>query len=518
MNSSQCLVSFDTDRVKEYVFATSKLMEVRGASALLEELNKRKTDKTVAQVLDLPDADNVRIYAAGGSAMYEAPQRKAEDLIHAVARLYREDTITASITGAWALLEGRSFKDARNEVALKLRQEKARHGRPAILPVAPYLQFCDSCGLYPAAERAKDPDGVQKHLCRSCDIKRKRGRKDRVSLFWEEFQKVARETNLREEWGRVERPEDFTQIGEKARPTGYIGLIYCDGNQMGKFFEQLDTKEDHSSRANEVDEAIRQATYKTLLDRYAPETLAPFEVLLLGGDDLLLVTTADQALEVAIGVAERFEQFAPRPLTLSTGVVIAHDSFPIAQMRELADELLKQAKRRSFEANGVSTIDFTVVTAASAGDIERTREEVLTNRGFARQLDSSSAEVEITHWLTERPYTISELKTLLKHARRLIEVGFPRSRLQTMYEALFVSERAAMTAATMGVARTGQQKHYDAIVGFFADFGVNIKAPAFPPWRKEKDPIKKNASGDPVETHKTALGDLVEIYPFVGRG
>jgi hypothetical protein len=75
-----------------------------------------------------------------------------------------------------------------------------------------------------------------------------------------------------------------------------------------------------------------------------------------------------------------------------------------------------------------------------------------------------------------------------------------------MYEALFVSERAAMTAATMGVARTGQKKHYEAIVDFFADFGVDIRAPAFPPWRRDR------------ETIETALGDLVEIYPFVGRG
>ena len=34
------LVSFDTDRIKEYIFATGRLREIRGASAILDELNR----------------------------------------------------------------------------------------------------------------------------------------------------------------------------------------------------------------------------------------------------------------------------------------------------------------------------------------------------------------------------------------------------------------------------------------------------------------------------------------------
>lgn len=506
MLTPNALVSFDTDRVKDYVFATSKLTEVRGASALLEQLNRHETDQTVAEVLGLPEIGDHHIYAAGGSAMYKVPADRAEEVIQAVERLYREKTITASTTGDKALLDGRPFGEVRGEVGRKLRQKKDARGRSAILPVAPYLQFCESCGLHPAAQVVREPDATAKNLCLACAIKRERGQPNKVSLFWNEFQKAAAKAGQGAEWD-VERPRDFTEIGALSHPSGYIGLIYCDGNQMGKFFEQLNTEQDYRQRSTLVDEAIRNATYRTLLTRYKPQSPAPFEVLLLGGDDLLLVTTADQALAVAIGISELFEQLAPRPLTLSTGVVLAHDDFPVARMRELADELLKQAKRKSFEADNVSTVDYAVVTAASAGDLERTREEVLTNRGFARQLDApEGVEIEITHWMTERPYTVSDLKKLLENAQNLAKVGFPRSRLQAMYEALFVSERAAMTAATMGVARTTQKRHYDAIKRFFADFGVNIQAPEFPPWRRDQGKVIQ-----------TALGDLVEIYPFVGR-
>lgn len=501
MADLNALVSFDTDRVKDYVFATSKLVEVRGASALLEELNRHKMDQTVAKVLGVTDIRPSRIYAAGGSAMYQAPQDQADEVIQAVEGLYRETTVTASITGAWASLDGRSFEAARNKVARKLREKKDARGRSPLVPLMPYLQFCDSCGLYPAAEPVQQPEGTTRHLCRSCAIKQERGRKGRVSLFWDEFKHTVRDAGQHETWKSVEPPDNFTQIGEKSHPSGYIGLIYSDGNQMGKFLEKLQTPDDYSRHAGQIDAAIRQATYQALLEQLAPETPASFEILLLGGDDLLLVTAADKALDVAIQVAQKFERFAPRPLTLSSGVVIAHDSFPIAQMRDLAEALLKQAKRRSFEENNASTVDFMVVTASSASDLDRVRDEVLTNRMFVGQ----PSDAPVTHKLTERPYTIEELENLIRHARQLAEVGFPRSRLQAMYEALFVSERAAMTAATLGVARTSQKKHHQAIVDFFTDFGVQIQAPQFPPWRRERD------------LSATALGDLVEIYPFVGK-
>lgn len=498
------LLSFDTDRVKDYVFATSRLVEVRGASALLEELNRNMTDQIVAQVLGTTDTSHVRIYTGGGSAMYQIPQDKADEVIQAVERLYRETTVTASITGAWASLDGRSFEAARNKVASKLREKKDARGRSPLVPLMPYLQFCDSCGLYPAAEPVQQPEGTTRHLCRSCAVKQERGRKGRVSLFWDEFKQTVRDAGQHETWKSVEPPDNFTQIGDKSHPPGYIGLIYSDGNQMGKFLETLQTPENYRRHALAIDKAIRRATYQTLCERVAPESPAAFEVLLLGGDDLLLVTTADRALDVAINIARTFERLTQPRLTLSSGVVIAHDSFPIAQMRDLAEALLKQAKRRSFEENNASTVDFMVVTASSASDLDRVRDETLTNRVFVGQ-PAAPAEAAISHRLTERPYTIDELENLIRHARQLAEVGFPRSRLQAMYEALFVSERAAMTAATLGVARTSQKKHHQAIVDFFTDFGVPIQAPQFPPWRRGKD------------QSATALGDLVEIYPFVGK-
>jgi hypothetical protein len=36
------LVAMDTDHIKQYVFATDKLKEIRGASSILDRLNREK--------------------------------------------------------------------------------------------------------------------------------------------------------------------------------------------------------------------------------------------------------------------------------------------------------------------------------------------------------------------------------------------------------------------------------------------------------------------------------------------
>lgn len=92
------LVCFDTDRIKEYVFATDKLREVRGASWLLTELNERaELERLVRSVC--PESEIV--FAAGGAAVLLAPSKeKAEEVIDAVEGSYRRKTFAGSITGA----------------------------------------------------------------------------------------------------------------------------------------------------------------------------------------------------------------------------------------------------------------------------------------------------------------------------------------------------------------------------------------------------------------------------------
>ena len=63
---TKALVALDTNHIKQYVFATDKLKEIRGGSSRLDRFN-RDTMATVAQGLD---EEASTIYANGGSGLF----------------------------------------------------------------------------------------------------------------------------------------------------------------------------------------------------------------------------------------------------------------------------------------------------------------------------------------------------------------------------------------------------------------------------------------------------------------
>ncbi|HLC15822.1 MAG TPA: hypothetical protein VJL89_06310 [Thermodesulfovibrionia bacterium] len=47
---NRVIASFDTDRIKEYVFSTGILKEIRGASTLLDELNRKEMQEKIKEI------------------------------------------------------------------------------------------------------------------------------------------------------------------------------------------------------------------------------------------------------------------------------------------------------------------------------------------------------------------------------------------------------------------------------------------------------------------------------------
>lgn len=66
---NQTLVALDTDHIKQYIFATDKLREIRGASSILDDLNRRIMDGVAAETAFQAE----RVYANGGSGLYLVP-------------------------------------------------------------------------------------------------------------------------------------------------------------------------------------------------------------------------------------------------------------------------------------------------------------------------------------------------------------------------------------------------------------------------------------------------------------
>src|SRR5450432_1329151 len=90
------LVALDTDHIKEYVFGTDKLKEIRGASSILDRLNRSKMEDLAKEA---GDGNWKKIFANGGSGLFLIESTKAAAFVSQVKQEYRQLTAGgASVT------------------------------------------------------------------------------------------------------------------------------------------------------------------------------------------------------------------------------------------------------------------------------------------------------------------------------------------------------------------------------------------------------------------------------------
>src|SRR5437016_5880725 len=90
------LVVSDTPGIKEFVFGTDALAEVRGASALLDRLNRKETKRILDRALRRSGGRIARtVYANGGASQFLVDARAPAAVLDALAELssfYRAET------------------------------------------------------------------------------------------------------------------------------------------------------------------------------------------------------------------------------------------------------------------------------------------------------------------------------------------------------------------------------------------------------------------------------------------
>lgn len=519
------LVGLDTDQVKSYVFATARLKEIRGASSILDELNEIEIPKVVTEIA----GDHRVVYAGGGSALAEVENGdEARRLIQEVERLYRSRTKSAEITGDWIEMTdlNTSFGKYARRLNFSLRRRKGEKVRQRTWLASPVLKACQSCGQYPASRHVTQPQ--EAFICASCDIKRSRSEQIRNSSFGSRLQQLLEHARDRGQWQGLtvlnNAPDDFEEIGKSASPEGYIGFIYCDGNRMGELFSELD-RDPYRKLSEGLRKTLREATFDALCQHFQelePKQKFPFEIIFIGGDDLVLVVAADKALEIALYLCREFEERTKpvlelaglanqrRRLSLSAAVVLSHASLPIYHLQTIADDLLKSAKRRSqsiresHEETGC--IDFHLVTA-SASELP----------SLMRRADWVHHETGKTLSLTERPYTAEEMAVLISHIRALQATNFPTSKLQMLYES--VVERSmtqsiftwAFVAGRAKRSKEPSQNQFTKLMAFFDLKRADWKWP----WRESELGRFSIPLADKAELYATPVIDVAELYEFV---
>jgi len=534
------LVAIETQKVKSYLFASPFIRETRGASLLLDMLNRKKTEELLKK--EFPGAEN--IYLGGGSGRIEFCSREdAESFKNKLLDMYRQETENARI--AVQVVEqkpGELFTDAVSRAVELCRKSKFSSFEGKSVTGGRWIRPCSSCGRQPAIKVYHE---FGKHLlCYSCLKKR-----NEVNKLYADTKPgegltprpLAPKEKLKKRYGNdfifttlseyiegeLFLPQDFDDIGACSSPANYMGFIYADGDRMGEHVKKLGKKFRNDANAKEAyklfskitDKATRHAAIEAVLSIVGMQhkningktrPYLPAEFIMAGGDDLMLVVPAHHALDVAVRFMELFQEKTkylanensdlsfhevfPQGLTASAGVVIAHRQYPASELMTMAGELMKMAKKKAVDLakQGIitSALDFIVLSEASSESPKERRDEEYTST-------SASGKTII---LTERPYTVLECKKRLQWIRDAQKSGAPKTKIKALYPVIFKQQMVAQYEALSikeRLKKTGNLSEDSPLNELFTELN------AFP--YRDK--------GNGIWT--TPLSEIAELYDFI---
>ncbi|MBI2917261.1 MAG: type III-A CRISPR-associated protein Cas10/Csm1 [Chloroflexi bacterium] len=143
---------------------------------------------------------------------------------------------------------------------------------------------------------------------------------------------------------------DFKKIAAKSAGRHYLGFLKADVDRLGEVFAfglkretpeaSLDTVSQLATLSRQLD-LFFTGWVQHLLCKDFPDCYPVFS----GGDDLFLVGPWDRVLEMAGRIHDDFARWTGNPrLTISAGVVVGPDSYPIGQAADDAEHAVDEAK------------------------------------------------------------------------------------------------------------------------------------------------------------------------------
>ena len=439
---------------------------------------------------------------------------------------------------------------------------KTKRDLPTHVEIGPYQTRCESCERRPAVIN------TPKVLCEACTRKYVTGRATKKQLKRAELDRYTNSINkwlpankgkngeyLLTDWislynkyvsqnyeQQPDGPNDLSDIAKASNPDkNYIAFIYADGNNMGGYLENIETPAQYRQFSERVFVAMQTAAFKALAklepvwikddnDRY----VFPFEIISIGGDDLLIIVPGSKVFEIVHAIGENFDsefnsyaklkekdnlpksqrykssewveaQEMQPVFSMSLGFVIAEAHTPVGFLEHLAGSLLKSAKTRAKtlikDAGGYrgGTVDFLVLKSISM---------ITSNLSDFRK---KFYKTDTKNSLTMRPFTLHELSGFIKTIKDLKKGNFPRSQLYQLRQSLKLGRSTSTLDYLYFRSRLGSDEGsllQDQIEHNWRS--VSDKNNNLGPWYAMLQESNKDKKG-----YETLLLDLIEAYDFI---
>jgi hypothetical protein len=472
-NYNVVIFSADVDRTQSYVFESNRLPEIRGASRQVAQLGERNVILDHLRAISLPE--ECLLFAGGGSVMALLPTIDAAKALETrLARSFAAETTIVTLSCDYKAIpplnpqlsvapigysqstrfsllgteekHSRDFRQIVSLMAFQLRRQKQQKLVVPFTEILPFTQICESCHTRPAARvvRKQQDDERGDLVCDICDRKWQEGSRDNGRGYWlnklaEVFKSYGVETN------RMNYPQDIENIIDKETDKEAVALLYADGDGIGEKLQSLSTMDDYETFSNALVDSTYHAVCQTINSAgLTVQGKCNWEIITIGGDDILILIPASHALDFAIQLSKNFTgQMQKRKYSdthMSVGFTVGKVKTPIRLLYEGARAALKNAKRRAKEVNEACIDWHNIIKEGHPGVDGQTprttqfsRSEFITGRPYSIS-DAAKLQASVTQirgkGLNSLLYNIaSELRQ--SAARGSLYYYYQRARLQS---------------------------------------------------------------------------------------
>ena len=410
------LAQYDFRTKQRYIFRTSRIKEIVGASALItcmydlfldglmeKGISVRKNYKFPTRITgkdgwqysvdrfidlkydneadalfdtDLGQSDGIVLYVGGGNLYilwkdYETAIRAN----HFLCALLREETYSLFPACGMTPYTGK-YHDDIERLTENFNQSKEELTPFMPMAVLPFTRV-DRRTSYPVAKVIQTTEGNQEYLPQECWLKRNVNDR-RIKVSQPEEDPLG-----------VSELDEMTQKGTDS----LLAVLHIDGNNMGSRVSR-EMSEDNEKPLQNYSEAVTkirgfsneiQMNFVTRpleeIGKWLTEHKQRARIIVAGGDDVTLVCGAKNAFELAKVYFQTLidrnnaKQDKSKIDTACAGMCIFHSHSPFATAYQIAEECCDNAKKVNRQhGSGNMLLDFQYCFSGITGDLETMRE------------------------------------------------------------------------------------------------------------------------------------------------
>ena len=317
--------------IQGYIFQTSKLKDVIGASELVKELCETDFKREFA----LTGSVEYIVKAAGNIKLILDSEEDCKRIVFQFPKYAMEKAPGITLSQAVVKCVSDDMTEDRKKLEDRLRAQRNRPCKSLTLgSVAMHRSPLTGLPAVPHKDNEPLDEGVL----------RKREILDENNVNKTLFEIFTGE--------KVRYSEMGLEIRDLTGRNDWIAIIHADGNSLGELVKDLgkEGKEKLREFSENLDKATRQAAqeaYKKVKGN--DEKKHPIRPIVLGGDDLTVICRGDIAIDFVKEYISLFEEktenLLSRKLTACAGIAFIKSSYPFSFGYELAETLCGLAKK-----------------------------------------------------------------------------------------------------------------------------------------------------------------------------